>query len=301
MLVQCLQLLNRRVQDPVASLSDHTVVSIACLAALEHDKDNMKGQSAPHPTLLRRRAYCWEAKLKCLPAALAMHISGLKQVVRLRGGLEAIRASNPMVANLTFWLSMISINEPALLPLSYGSDPIPFYHAREAQPLHTHSGALVDLRTFGVDVPTANILHEVQRLSQMYTAAVDYGTPAEATQVLSHLCSIVDRLMRMSRESEAAETDSPVPGLSRSCRLAGCLHIFNPMTVSHRSALRSCRASDPDCELTEWRLVGLLPRPDPPPAHPHPRPQDLPHAHPLIPRHFLSLIHILTLPTKRIV
>lgn len=43
LLGQCLQLLTRRVQDPVASTNDHTIVSIACMAAMEHDKDNMKG------------------------------------------------------------------------------------------------------------------------------------------------------------------------------------------------------------------------------------------------------------------
>lgn len=44
LLGQCLQLLTIRVQDPVASINDHTIVSIACLAAMEHDKDNMKGR-----------------------------------------------------------------------------------------------------------------------------------------------------------------------------------------------------------------------------------------------------------------
>lgn len=44
LLGQCLQLLSRRVQDPVASTNDYTIISIVCLAAMEHDKDNMKGR-----------------------------------------------------------------------------------------------------------------------------------------------------------------------------------------------------------------------------------------------------------------
>ena len=42
MLDQCLTLLNTRVQDPVASVNDHTLVAIASLAAMEHDRGNMR-------------------------------------------------------------------------------------------------------------------------------------------------------------------------------------------------------------------------------------------------------------------
>lgn len=78
-----------------------------------------------------------------------------------------------------------------------------------------------------MDVVTANILHEVQRLSRNYTATVNYGSPEEATTVLSYLCSIVERLLQMSRFPTQG---SPTPGLSQSCRLAGCLHIFTPLS-----------------------------------------------------------------------
>jgi hypothetical protein len=194
--------------------------------------------------------------------ALAMHISGLKQVVALRGGLEAIRTSSPMAANITFWISMISINEPALLPLSYGDLATPrptWYYEREVPPLHTHSGSLVDLKAFGVDAATAGILHEVQCLSRMYTATVDYGTPAEAAGVMSHLCSIIDRLLQMSR---LPSTDSPVPGLSQSCRLAGCLHVLTPMTVSYFSLVQASFAqTDNHGETLTVPTQGYFPNP----------------------------------------
>lgn len=161
-----------------------------------------------------------------------MHLEGLKRVISLRGGLETIRATNPMVANVTFWVSMISVNEPQLLPLTYGDAErnINWMHDRDTATLLTHDGSLAKLEDFGVDLPTANILHEVQRLSKLYNAAVDYGTPHDATHVLSHLCSIVDRLMQMSKNPS---DDSPVPGLSQSCRIAGVLHVLTPQTVCH--------------------------------------------------------------------
>ncbi len=42
MLDQCLRLLNNRIVDPVASTNDHTLVAIATLASMEHDRGNMR-------------------------------------------------------------------------------------------------------------------------------------------------------------------------------------------------------------------------------------------------------------------
>ncbi|KAK3074390.1 hypothetical protein LTR53_003253 [Teratosphaeriaceae sp. CCFEE 6253] len=250
LLDQCLQLLNARILTP-DGMNDGTIVAIASLAAMEHDRGNMR--------------------------ALGMHLDGLKRVVDLRGGLDAIRSKNPMAANLVFWCAMVSINEPMLLPVSYGDvdRDIDWLHNPATATLLTHDGSEKDLIEFGVDVPTANILHEVQssselvaelspvrppcigapsiiwtpllgalcggrygnvaladppgvqRLSRSYTATVNYGTPEEANLILSYLCSVLERLLQMSR---FPANDSPIPGLSQSCRLAGCLHVFTPMS-----------------------------------------------------------------------
>lgn len=74
---ECLTLLNGRIQDPVAGISDATVVAVASLAAAEHDRGNMR--------------------------ALDMHLEGLKRIVSLRGGLESIRNTNAVAANVVFW------------------------------------------------------------------------------------------------------------------------------------------------------------------------------------------------------
>ncbi|KAK3675949.1 hypothetical protein LTR78_004141 [Recurvomyces mirabilis] len=160
---------------------------------------------------------------------LEAHMAGLKRVVELRGGLDAIRASNSMVANLVFWIMMVSINEPMLLPLTYGDLDRDFGWLTNptTATLLTHDGGEKDLREFGVDTATANVLHEVQRLSRNYSSIVNFGTPNEATKVLSGLCSVLEKLLQMSRFSS---NDSPIPGLSQSCRLAGCLHVFTPLS-----------------------------------------------------------------------
>jgi len=203
MLDQCLTLLNARLQDPQASVSDQTLVAIANLAAMEHDRGHMR--------------------------ALDMHLKGLKNIVEMRGGLEAVRATNAMAANVVFWCAMVSINEPNLLPITYGDPqrPLDWMENPETATLTTHDGSNADLKEFGVDVVTANVLHETQRLSRLYTATVDYGSPEEALTVLTHLCAIIERLLQMSK---APTDDSPIPGLSQSCRLAGCLHVLTPLS-----------------------------------------------------------------------
>jgi len=153
-----------------------------------------------------------------------MHLEGLKRVVELRGGLDAVRTTNPMAANLVFWCALVSIDEPALLPVTYGDAELEmdWLDNSETVTLLTHDGQQADLRDFGVDIITANLLHEVQRLSRLYAFTINHGTPGEAVTVLSYFCSVLERLLLMSR---MPSNDSPVPGLSQSCRLAGCLHV----------------------------------------------------------------------------
>jgi hypothetical protein len=95
-------------------------------------------------------------------------------------------------------------------------------HDPETATLLTHDGGQANLRDFGVDVVTANILHEVQRLSRLYTSTLNYRSAQEAVTVMSWLCSILERMLQLSKQ---ASDDSPIPGLSQSCRLAGCLHV----------------------------------------------------------------------------
>lgn len=116
-----------------------------------------------------------------------------------------------------------------MLPLTYGDQDkgYDWLHDPERTPLHTEGGNETDLRVFGVDIVTANLLHEVQRLSRVYVHTVDNSSAQQAVLALTYLCSILEQLLEMSR---SPSNDSPVPGLSQSCRLAGCLHVFNPVS-----------------------------------------------------------------------
>lgn len=154
-----------------------------------------------------------------------MHVSGLKKIVEMRGGLDAIRSTNPMVSNFVFWCAMVSVSEPSLLPLTYGDfeREQDWLRNTDTATLQTHDGGQANLHDFGVDIVTANILHEVQRLSKSYTSTLSYGSPHEAIGVLSALCSALEKMVELSKTQ--SDYDSPTPGLSQSCRIAGCLHV----------------------------------------------------------------------------
>lgn len=73
---ECIRLLRERVGDPVLSVSDHTIGSVLALSIVEFERGDFRG--------------------------VRMHIEGLKRMVKIRGGLGAIRSTNPMLANLIF-------------------------------------------------------------------------------------------------------------------------------------------------------------------------------------------------------
>ncbi|KAK8215348.1 hypothetical protein M8818_001969 [Zalaria obscura] len=76
LLDEALVLLKDRVQDSEIGVSDQTIVSVALFAALEHDRGDMR--------------------------ALNMHLEGLKRMVHIRGGLNALRCANALAANVVF-------------------------------------------------------------------------------------------------------------------------------------------------------------------------------------------------------
>ena len=118
---QCLALVGRRIQDPEQRFSDSTLASIAALLAMETERGNIRG--------------------------LNMHLEALKRIIEMRGGLEAIRSSNPMAANFAFWCAMVSIGEPTFLPLTYGDETSDdeWQRRTETATILTHDGGLARL------------------------------------------------------------------------------------------------------------------------------------------------------------
>lgn len=93
---ECIRLLRKRVEDPILGISDQTMGSVLFLAVVEVI------QSCPS---LNFWLTIWNVKFERGDDERArMHIEGLKRMVNIRGGLAAIRATNPMLANMIFGL-----------------------------------------------------------------------------------------------------------------------------------------------------------------------------------------------------
>ena len=92
---ECIRLLRDRVENEELQLrvSDQTISAVATLAAIEVSCARLKKKQ-----LLTDKQH-ERGNMKML----RMHMDGLKRMVGIRGGLNAIRETNPIVANSTFW------------------------------------------------------------------------------------------------------------------------------------------------------------------------------------------------------
>ncbi|KAK1968299.1 hypothetical protein LY78DRAFT_679461 [Colletotrichum sublineola] len=79
-------LLRRKVQDMSLAVQDGTMNSVITLAAIEFGKGNTRVSS--------------------------MHVAGVKKLVDMRGGINAVRQTSPLTARMVSWVSMIVTGQP---------------------------------------------------------------------------------------------------------------------------------------------------------------------------------------------
>nr|POE61286.1 hypothetical protein CFP56_78024 [Quercus suber] len=201
LLTHCLSLLRKRLNRLDAAEYDHMAVAVAMLAGIAYEQGDMR--------------------------VLRMHLSGLKRMVEARGGLSAMRDRSALASNMVFWYALVAINEPSLLPVTYG-----FSDAEVHQPPHTDmttSPVFGDASApqsveLGIDLATADMLEEVRRVSGIYTSLLRHDAPREAMEVFHSIFSVSERLMRYAGKPSAA-------ALSQSCCIAACLHILTPISA----------------------------------------------------------------------
>jgi len=127
------------------------------------------------------------------------------------------------------------MDESSFVPLDFGDSTAPLspFESKTFEPdNHVNPTAL------SLDGATASLLREIQSVSQSYTATATYDSPQEAICVLSHLCSIIERLLVLTRTPpatpEGLEKQSfpaaLVPHLAQSCRFAAAIHVLTPLS-----------------------------------------------------------------------
>lgn len=224
---ECIRLLRDRVenQDLGKGVSDQTISAVATLAAIEHENGRMR--------------------------MLKMHMNGLKRMVDVRGGLNAIRETSPMVANSVFWMFVVAIYEipfpnldpflPPFLPSKHNLS-----HFQDFGPPTHESPLPLDLVNLGVVQPIALILNSVQHVSQLVPAFSSYPTAATSMVILTRMCALLSHLLSLPQiqSSKTADFSSVV---SECTRYAILLHVFTPW-----------RGLQPDGALTINHLLHQL-------------------------------------------
>ncbi|KAJ5815165.1 hypothetical protein N7474_006942 [Penicillium riverlandense] len=97
-------LLRRKIEDTTLAVQDGTLNSVITLATIEFGKGNINVSE--------------------------MHVDGVKKLVHMRGGINAVRQTNPLTARMVSWVSMLIMGYPQFetqddLGIGDGIPPVP--------------------------------------------------------------------------------------------------------------------------------------------------------------------------------
>ncbi|KAE9381979.1 hypothetical protein N431DRAFT_393715 [Stipitochalara longipes BDJ] len=210
---ECIRLLRDRVENSEegGGLKDETISAVATLAAVEHQKGNLR--------------------------MLRMHMNGLSHMVSLRGGLNAIRLTSPMTANWVFWMFTVTsphIPFPALdpiLPPFFPSEhnlTLPTSHFSDIGP-PSPSPPPLDVTSLGLAEPMASIMTSVQHVSQLVPRHDAYPTAETSSVVLARMCTLLSHLLSLPPITVPSGGERGVEALiTETARFAILIHVFTP-------------------------------------------------------------------------
>ncbi|OJJ42461.1 hypothetical protein ASPZODRAFT_137272 [Penicilliopsis zonata CBS 506.65] len=177
-------LLRRKLAHASLAVQDGTMDSVITLAAIEFGKGN--------GTVAR------------------MHVEGVKQLIRIRGGINSVRQTSPLTARMVSWVSMLVMGHPQFetqddAGMGDGIPPIPEW----MDPQQDEDEILV-----GIDSEVRNVFI---RLRGVFHRA--RTRPLPSTRLHDLVCFIIHRLLSLDLPSSSSSSDNP----SLSNRLSNCL------------------------------------------------------------------------------
>ncbi|KAH8723770.1 hypothetical protein GQ44DRAFT_773647 [Phaeosphaeriaceae sp. PMI808] len=86
LMADSVSLVRSKVENPVLAIQDETLDSVVTLAAIEFGKGNT--------------------------AVSQLHIDGVKSMIRMRGGIQRVKAASPLTARMVSWVAMIVLQSP---------------------------------------------------------------------------------------------------------------------------------------------------------------------------------------------
>ncbi|KIY02313.1 uncharacterized protein Z520_02451 [Fonsecaea multimorphosa CBS 102226] len=203
----CMDLIQNRINEPFPDcVSDGTLAAVAGVAVIEHEKGSLR---------LSR-----------------IHVTGLKQMLEVRGGLEAVRMSNPTVANVLFcmFVATADVEFPSCDAQTVVQRPPWFYQSLRLDGALVGTGvelpnpSPIDFQAHGVLPEYSELMLNIRMLAMTYQTAQDCNSAREYQEVLTFLCATLQRLLTL-----------PVPDLllgsyestiTAACRHALIIHVF---------------------------------------------------------------------------
>ncbi|KAG7125995.1 hypothetical protein HYQ44_001035 [Verticillium longisporum] len=191
-MVDSVALLRRKVEDLSLAVQDGTLNSVITLATIEYGKGNIEVSHT--------------------------HVEGVKRLVQLRGGINAVRQTSPLTARMVSWASMLIMGHPQFetqddAGIGDGIPPIPEWQLEPVGLDDCH----VDLAPYEIDYAVSNV---VGRLRSVFRQAeqVHFST----TRLHDLTCFVVHRLLRTSPDPPMS---APSP-MSQCLRYATALYMF---------------------------------------------------------------------------
>ncbi|KAM7198559.1 hypothetical protein V8F20_006089 [Naviculisporaceae sp. PSN 640] len=217
-------LLRRKVQDPVLAVQDGTMNSVVTLAAIEFGKGN--GHVAE------------------------MHVDGLKRLVNMRGGINAVRQTSPLTARMVSWVAMLIMGKPQFdaqddFGNGNGIPPPPEWQLDfTIAILEQDLPRVLGVSEMAVETIDSQVRHVFIRLHNLFHRA--QTSPISSTLLHDLTCYVVHRLLLLHPDSNSADSS---------------LHNANGPSPSRSTISLSPPSTSPSISFGQPSTEGLCPSP----------------------------------------
>ncbi|KAJ4986218.1 C6 zinc finger domain-containing protein [Stagonosporopsis vannaccii] len=205
LMADSVSLVRHKITNPISALQDETLNSIITLAAIEYGKGNTD--------------------------VSALHIDGVKRLVKLRGGINHVKRINPLTARMVAWVCMIVTQTPQFSTQdSGGSDegiaPISQWHQATSGLLEPNPVL------FNIPLLDSDITDVLCRLHNLFD--LDQHT-LSSTDLHDLACYAVHKLLLWSPQPQADSfpCDLITSGIVRHALVLYLLIIHGPTYFSH--------------------------------------------------------------------
>ncbi|KAK2054787.1 hypothetical protein LY76DRAFT_619015 [Colletotrichum caudatum] len=197
-------LLRRKVEDASLAIQDGTMDSVITLAAIEFGKGNTRVST--------------------------MHVAGVKKLVDMRGGINAVRQTSPLTARMVSWVSMIVTGHPQFetqddAGIGDGVPPPPEWQLDSAA-LHEDMSALGDAET------DHTVRDAAVRLRYIFRRAAQQ-VPLAPARLHDLTCFVIHRLLLSMPRGGSDTHQSPASECARNAIILYMFIVQGPTYYSH--------------------------------------------------------------------